>query len=119
MMDWAIGSMKHSTSSMTRPLAHPATTSVAPPASGAKIDSLGRDFDFFGKTAKIADVMEEEQITYARSHGPHQPPPTQAARQAKGKQQQQQQQQQIDYVRHQIQRQSYPPARNVHYLLYL
>ena len=41
----------------------------------------GRDFDFFGKTAKIADVMEEEQMTYNRSHV-HQPPPTQAARQA-------------------------------------
>ena len=41
----------------------------------------GRDFDFFGKTANIADVMEEEQMTYQRSHV-HQPPPTQAARQA-------------------------------------
>lgn len=64
----------------------------------------GRDFDFFGKTAKIADVMEEEQMTYARSHTMQKPPPTQAARQAEIQQQQQQQ----NYVR-QLQRQSAPP----------
>ena len=69
----------------------------------------GRDFDFFGKTAKIADVMEEEQMTYARSHST-QKPPTQVARQAGLHQQQQQQQQ--DYVR-QLQRQSAPPPRAV------
>jgi Topoisomerase II-associated protein PAT1 len=100
--------------------------SVSTLVRGAKFDSLGRDFDFFGKTAKIADVMEEEQMTYARSHGPHQPPPTQVVRQTKGQQLRQQQQQppqqqpqqpqqKTDYVRSQIQRQSYPPARAVRY----
>jgi hypothetical protein len=62
---------------------------------------LGRDFDFFGKTAMIADVMEEEQITYARSHTGKHPPPTQAARQAEL----QHQQQQTNYVQRQIQQQ--------------
>ena len=68
---------------------------------------VGRDFDFFGETAKIADVMEEEQITYARSHTTTQPPPTQAARQAEL----QHQQQQTNYVQRHIQQQQYgrPP----------
>jgi DNA topoisomerase 2-associated protein PAT1 len=43
--------------------------------------TLGRDFDFFGKTAKVANVMEEEHQTYARSHIKY-PPPTQLPRQA-------------------------------------
>src|SRR5271170_8083265 len=66
----------------------------------------GRDFDFFGKTANIADVMEEEQMTYARSHGTHQPPPTQAARQAEI----QHQQQRTNFMRQQIQSQK-PSSR--------
>ena len=74
------------------------------------IDVTGRDFDFFGKTAKIADVMEEEQMTYARSHGTHQPPPTQAARQAEIQHQQQQQQ---NFARQQSQYQARPPVRGV------
>src|SRR5271155_3269249 len=70
------------------------------------LTDVGRDFDFFGKTAKIADVMEEEQITYARSHTTTQPPPTQAARQAEL----QHQQQQTNYVQRQIrQQQGRPP----------
>jgi hypothetical protein len=75
----------------------------------------GRDFDFYGKTAKIADVMEEEQMTYARSHLTHQPPPTQAARQAEI----QHQQQQKNIVRQQIQKQSVPSARNVSLALHV
>jgi DNA topoisomerase 2-associated protein PAT1 len=70
------------------------------------LTDVGRDFDFFGKTAKIADVMEEEQITYARSHTTTQPPPTQAARQAEL----QHQQRQTNYVQRQIrQQQGRPP----------
>jgi DNA topoisomerase 2-associated protein PAT1 len=69
----------------------------------------GRDFDFFGKTAKIADVMEEEQMTYARSHGTQQPPPTQAARQAEA----QYQQQQSNYARQQAYAQQSRPSRSV------
>jgi hypothetical protein len=71
-------------------------------------DFSGRDFDFFGKTAKIADVMEEEQMTYARSH---QPPPLQAARQSEIQFHHQQQQQ--SYPRQQSQNQGRPIVHNV------
>jgi flagellum-specific peptidoglycan hydrolase FlgJ len=49
----------------------------------------GGDFDFFGKTQQVADVMEEEQMTYARRQTGQKPPPTQAARQAEVQQSQQ------------------------------
>jgi FtsZ-interacting cell division protein ZipA len=68
------------------------------------LTGVGRDFDFFGKT-EIADVMEEEQITYARSHTTTQPPPTQAARQAEL----QHQQQRTNYVQRQIRQPGRPP----------
>ena len=42
---------------------------------------LEEDFDFFGKTAKIANVIEEEQMTYARSHSTKQHPPPKATKQ--------------------------------------
>jgi hypothetical protein len=51
--------------------------------------------------------MEEEQMTYARSHVTHQPPPTQAARQAET----QQQEKQTNFAR---QHQGYPPVRQVY-----
>jgi hypothetical protein len=63
--------------------------SVSPPLA---LSNIGGDFDFFGKTQKVADVMEEEQMTYARSHTTQKPPPTQAARHAEFQQYQQQQQ---------------------------
>ena len=72
-------------------------------------DWVGRDFDYFGKTAKIANVMEEEQMTYARSHGPTQPPPTQAARQTEIQRQQQQNSYVQHHLRQQQQQQQRPP----------
>jgi hypothetical protein len=74
----------------------------------------GRDFDFFGKTAKIADVMEEEQMTYARSHGTQQPPPTQAARQAEA----QHQQKQSSYARQHAYAQQSGHSRSVSLYIY-
>lgn len=38
---------------------------------------MGRDFDFFGKTAQVADAFEEEQVRYNLQHPP--PAPTSAA----------------------------------------
>ena len=84
-MDWAINSMKRSTNSMRRHLERPGWTSVCHShIESTKFNMSGRDF------AKIADVMEEEQMTYARSHVTHHPPPTQAARQAEMQYQQKQ-----------------------------
>jgi len=54
--------------------------------------------------------LEEEQMTYARSHGMQKPPPTQAARQAEV----QHQQQRSNYIRQQQQQpQPQPNIRTV------
>ena len=111
MMGLEINSMRLWTSTMTR-LLGPQPQIWVHLQKIALYDCAGRDFDYFGKTAKIANVMEEEQMTYARSHGPTQPPPTQAARQTEI----QRQQQQTSYVQRHLRQQQQPhqaPMRTV------
>ncbi|KAI9836401.1 MAG: hypothetical protein M1819_001431 [Sarea resinae] len=36
---------------------------------------VGKDFDFFGQTAKVSDAINEEQLRYARHQGPEPPQP--------------------------------------------
>ena len=37
-------------------------------AAGPKHEKVGRDFDFFGQTAKVSDAISEEQLRYNRQH---------------------------------------------------
>lgn len=53
---------------------------------------VGRDFDFFGQTAKVADAIHEEQMLYTRQQPASKTVPTSSVSFAAPQQQQQQQQ---------------------------
>jgi DNA topoisomerase 2-associated protein PAT1 len=40
---------------------------------------VGKDFDFFGQTAKVSGAINEEQLRYSRQHPIPKPPPTASA----------------------------------------
>ncbi|KAJ9230265.1 hypothetical protein DTO169E5_8500 [Paecilomyces variotii] len=42
-------------------------------------DDVGKDFDFFGKTAQVSDVLSEEQFRYSLQHHKPSPAPQQPA----------------------------------------
>ena len=74
---------------------------------GAGTGKVGKDFDFFGQTAKVSGAIEEEHMRFDRQR----PAPRSMASQMHVQQQQQQQQQQAAYYPQQPVQQSYRPAR--------